>query len=414
MDAPNATKRKLDPQQGTQGHGNKKSNNGQQWRKYAPPNGDPRPVSTIEPGDAGIWATCDMNREGKCVVELRDILEEVKPFSRHNSGDYAEKMFGSGQQASGGHGDGGADGDKDGEADGAGHGDIEDAIRQEVEEIKRPKAGMNRLVTAVRTDVQCLVFFKLRPPLDPVSMVQRICEDAAAGRLRKRSRFVKRLTPISVMGRATEKSLDETAAEVLAPHFHQANGSAKKFAIRPSIRNHNQLTRDLVIQRVAAAVGPGHSVDLTHYDLMILVDIHKTHPSTSKNLCGLSVVHAAYDSLKRYNLTEICAAGNKARAMSAKDGASTPARSSRAVTSQVPTGKEPCPKPPQSTCTEPPSPQRLQQQHSEAEAEAEADGDRSEANSHLSPIGLGTALPLSPTAADIADTRPEATGDDDE
>lgn len=32
---------------------------------------------TIEPGDAGIWATCDMHKEGKCTAELRDIFSEV-------------------------------------------------------------------------------------------------------------------------------------------------------------------------------------------------------------------------------------------------------------------------------------------------------------------------------------------------
>lgn len=32
---------------------------------------------TIESGDAGIWATCEMGKEGKCVGELRDLLEEV-------------------------------------------------------------------------------------------------------------------------------------------------------------------------------------------------------------------------------------------------------------------------------------------------------------------------------------------------
>lgn len=48
-----------------------------------------------------------------------------------------------------------------------------------------------------------------------------------------------------------------------------------KFAIRPNIRNNKDLTRDQVIKTVAAAVGPGHSVDLKDYDLLILVDVYK-------------------------------------------------------------------------------------------------------------------------------------------
>ena len=36
------------------------------------------PKVTIEPGDAGIWATCDRNKEAKCVGELRDLFQEVR------------------------------------------------------------------------------------------------------------------------------------------------------------------------------------------------------------------------------------------------------------------------------------------------------------------------------------------------
>ena len=48
-----------------------------------------------------------------------------------------------------------------------------------------------------------------------------------------------------------------------------------QFAIRTSIRNHAVLTRDVVIRQVAAAVGSPHTVDLTKYELLILVDIYK-------------------------------------------------------------------------------------------------------------------------------------------
>ena len=48
-----------------------------------------------------------------------------------------------------------------------------------------------------------------------------------------------------------------------------------QFAIRTSIRNHTVLTRDLVIRQVAEAVGGPHTVDLTKYELLILVDIYK-------------------------------------------------------------------------------------------------------------------------------------------
>ncbi len=52
-------------------------------------------------------------------------------------------------------------------------------------------------------------------------------------------------------------------------------GVLLQFAIRPSLRNHSVLTREVIIRRVAAAVGPGHTVDLKHYDLLILVEVYK-------------------------------------------------------------------------------------------------------------------------------------------
>lgn len=49
----------------------------------------------------------------------------------------------------------------------------------------------------------------------------------------------------------------------------------QQFAIRPTIRNNKDFKRDDVIKTVAAAVGPGHKVDLHGYDLLIFVEIYK-------------------------------------------------------------------------------------------------------------------------------------------
>ena len=72
------------------------------------------------------------------------------------------------------------------------------------------------------------MFFKTRSPVEPVSFVHAICSDAATATSRKRSRFVKRLTPMTLMGRASEKGLEELAQLVLAPAFHQPDQPAKK------------------------------------------------------------------------------------------------------------------------------------------------------------------------------------------
>jgi tRNA(Ser,Leu) C12 N-acetylase TAN1 len=60
----------------------------------------------------------------------------------------------------------------------------------------------------------------------------------------------------------------------------------QRFAIRPSLRNHNLLSRDEVIQTVARLVGRGHQVDLKYYDLLITVDIFKVC-STENRRCDV-------------------------------------------------------------------------------------------------------------------------------
>ncbi|KAI9666641.1 MAG: hypothetical protein M1821_004577 [Bathelium mastoideum] len=224
----------------------------------------------IELRDAGVWVTCVRGKEAKCISEVRDLFEEyVKKLYPEAGLDVADSL-----------------------AQDVG---IEDEITKELEGLQKPTKAP--LFAPVKVDMDCVVFFKTRPPIDPVSLAHEICADAAKDRSLKRTRFVKRLSPVSLTTRATESDVDELSKEVLAPHFHQENG-ARKFAIRPTIRNSNMLSRDGVIKQVASAVGPGHSVDLRGYDMLIIVEVYK-------GICGMSVVGSDYDQLKRYNLAEL-------------------------------------------------------------------------------------------------------------
>ncbi|KAL8931720.1 MAG: hypothetical protein Q9211_006773 [Gyalolechia sp. 1 TL-2023] len=232
-------------------------------------------VPTINPGDAGIWATCDMHKEGLCTVELKNFFNQ-----------YADLIYGDAithgttvQEQNLDVGD-----------------DIEAEINKEVQGMQSSK--QEALFVPVKIDVQCVLFFKTREPVEPVSFVQRICETASDDKATKRTRFVKRLTPMTRMGKATEKGLEEIAKAVLGPVFHGGGTSALKFAIRPTIRNHHTMKRDDIIKQVAEKVGKPHTVDLKHYDRLILVDVYR-------NILGMSVVGGDFEKLKRYNLAEI-------------------------------------------------------------------------------------------------------------
>ncbi|QIX00172.1 hypothetical protein AMS68_005689 [Peltaster fructicola] len=244
----------------------KRAKTKKQWRV---PRKNEGTQATIQPGDSGIWITCQKGREGKCVHELRDLFT-----------NYAEHLY--------------ADTLPNVPEDATGADSIENDIQAELADIKKPKTAS--LFTSVRLDMQCVVFFKTIPPVEPVSFVQTICEDAAAKRLRVRTRFAQRLTPMTLMGHGSLEGLEKVARQVLTPHFQ--GKAPEKYAIRPHMRNHNMSTRDDVIKQIASAVGPGHSVDLHHYDLLILAEFYK-------NVCGMSVVTDSFEKLKRFNLTEL-------------------------------------------------------------------------------------------------------------
>lgn len=223
-----------------------------QWR--VPKKGQPNYLApSIEPGDSGIWATCEMGKEGRSTAELRDLFEE-----------YAKKLYGSPEEQA----DGG-ESNEDAEAEA----DIEAEIKKEVQGMRSTVTKKEALFQSVKMDLQCVLFFKTRPPIEPVSFVHTICKDAAEGGT-QRVRFVKRLSPMSMMGKATEDGLAKVADAVLRPLFHGDKDSLK-FAIRPTRRNHNVMKRDDIIKQIARAVGGDHKVDLKGYDRLILVDVYR-------------------------------------------------------------------------------------------------------------------------------------------
>jgi len=46
---------------------------------------DPSRNRAIQPGDSGIWVTCDKGREGKCTAELKDLFNTVSSESITNA-----------------------------------------------------------------------------------------------------------------------------------------------------------------------------------------------------------------------------------------------------------------------------------------------------------------------------------------
>ena len=162
--------------------------------------------------------------------------------------------------------------------------------------MQSPSTPNRAKVGLVKLDIACVNFVKLPPRQDPVKLVYQICTDAQSRPDRKRSRYIKRMTPMTLMRKTMGdgEGLQQVCKKVLAPHFH-SGGPPKKYAIRPTIRNNELLKRDKVIKMVADIVGPEHPVDLSKYELLILVDVYRV----SQNVCcNLTIFNQADDSLR--------------------------------------------------------------------------------------------------------------------
>jgi tRNA acetyltransferase TAN1 len=97
--------------------------------------------------------------------------------------------------------------------------DIESSIQKEM--VSMDKSSQHtKLIAPVRLDLQCVLFFKIRPPIDPVDFVHRICKEIVSTSGVRRMRYINRLTPMTLMGKATEKGLEEVGKAVLGQHFN--------------------------------------------------------------------------------------------------------------------------------------------------------------------------------------------------
>lgn len=127
---------------------------------------------------------------------------------------YADKMYG----IKGVHDAEKKEGEEDEDED-----DIEAAIKKEVEALNANRKGTDggHNMTPLKMNVDCLMFVKTKPPIDPVAFVRRIVEDAKSAKEtgQMKCRYVNRLTPVSVTGKATEQGLEGVAREALAPFF---------------------------------------------------------------------------------------------------------------------------------------------------------------------------------------------------
>ncbi len=84
-----------------------------------------------------------------------------------------------------------------------------------------------------RTEGTVVAFVKVAEPLDPVKLVHELCADALRDPQQKRSRWIQRMTPMTLMRKTMSSGLEELTEMVLKPHFH-SGGPSKKVSLQVS------------------------------------------------------------------------------------------------------------------------------------------------------------------------------------
>jgi len=123
-------------------------------------------------------------------------------------------------------------GDSGGNAEDQEPEDIEAAIEKEIAALKPANKPKDSPFDLLRMNVDCVLFMRTRPPVDPLCLVREICQDASvsADRSQWRSRFINKLTPISYTAKATEKGLEELVERILPEHFQLAKSETETAA----------------------------------------------------------------------------------------------------------------------------------------------------------------------------------------
>ncbi|ORZ40133.1 hypothetical protein BCR44DRAFT_1424468 [Catenaria anguillulae PL171] len=178
---------------------------------------------------------------------------------------------------------------------------IEDEIAAELQELSKSTKGNHATshLVHIGTAVDCLA-----RAMDPVAVVQSAIDEALAKRESgtgglggAKTRFANRIIPFQRVVKADKDEILSEVAQLVSEAGLEGNQT-----VCPRRRGHldrNTLIADLASPMIAA----GHSVDLSHPQVSIIVEVYR-------HIAGLCVVKdGQYTRLRKFNLHEVYAKG---------------------------------------------------------------------------------------------------------
>lgn len=219
-------------------------------------------LTVLQPGWQGIFVTCPRKKESACRDEARNIFSEL-----------AEELYG----------------ESESNCQEAGT-DIEEQIRAEVAALGKKSEAK---VSTHLIGCECVVFVRIKDPIDPVRLVLETCAKLKNSR-KKLSRYIQRMTPVWRFVPANVDNVSQFTPEI-ERGFDKDNLA---FAVRSTIRNNTDVNRDELIASIARLIGKAHHVDLKNYDRLVLVECFRS-------VIGLSVVDRRFEEYARFNYSQM-------------------------------------------------------------------------------------------------------------
>ncbi|KAJ3299783.1 hypothetical protein HK104_007061 [Borealophlyctis nickersoniae] len=235
----------------------------------------------IEPGMSGILVMTLIHRTRESVRELDNLFAE-----------YADRLYGPETSDA-------MDVDDD-EAEG---GSIEDAFAREMSDLKVVKEDTkNKRFLWLRIEAECLLFYKVNPPVDPTVLVNAIMSDLLATGVKK-TRYSIRLIPIKGTARMNMEDITELTKKIVGPLFgdEEIPGLAvkKPFTWMATFKTRwaGNIKKEDIYKMLGGIVPEENKVDLDNPDVVIAYEAFQ-------NVCGIAILEN-WRKYRKYNLDSI-------------------------------------------------------------------------------------------------------------
>lgn len=106
-------------------------------------------------------------------------------------------------------------------------GDIEASIKKELDGFSKPSDEEAAAVakkapfSIITVQTECVFFVKTKAPVEPIEFCRRACEQAKActNLLERKTKYINRLTPVTIMDKASDNGVERAIRHALAPCF---------------------------------------------------------------------------------------------------------------------------------------------------------------------------------------------------